>query len=148
MLQLPKDLILIQNITQQDFDFIQETIKNTDLSYYLLNPKDFFVIKDTKEQIIAFGRLYQIEKNAKEISSVRVHPDWRGHKLWLYITEKLIQHKKWNDDIYLATKPSLSSYYGTVWFKGITKDIPEKLIHTGIRAKEHDIEFVIMKYVR
>lgn len=81
MLQLPKDLILIQNITQQDFDFIQETIKNTDLSYYLLNPKDFFVIKDTKEQIIAFGRLYQIEKNAKEISSVRVHPDWRGHKL-------------------------------------------------------------------
>jgi hypothetical protein len=63
----------------------------------------------------------------------------------LKIMQELIKDKQWTDDLYLATKNELGQYYEKLWFEIITEDIPEKLIHTGIRAKSQGIEFIIMK---
>lgn len=145
---LPKWLTLIQEISDNNFDHIQEIIKSTDLSSYLLNIKDFFVIKNSEGTIVSFGRIYPIGKNCKEVSSVRVDPNYRGQKIWLYLCKELMKQKKWNDQLFLATKTSLEKYYKELWFQTILDNIPEKLVYTGIWAKEHGIEFVIMKYVK
>lgn len=145
-ISLPKWLELIQNISDKDFEYIQEIIKSTDLSSYLLDIKDFFVIKNNNWEIASFGRMLNIWENSKEICSVWVDPKRRWNKLWLYLCQELIKQKKWNCDIFLATKTALEQYYSHLGFSTIHNNIPEKLVYTGIWAEEHGIEFVIMKY--
>ncbi len=145
---LPKWLHLQTTISEEDFEYIQKIIKSTDLSSYLLDIKDFFAVKNTEGKIISFGRIYPIEKDCKELSSVRVDPSYRGKKIWLYLCKELIEKKKGNNQLLLATKTSLEKYYTELWFQIIFDNIPEKLVYTGIWAKEHGIEFVIMKYMK
>jgi len=145
---LSKWLRLQTAISKEDFEYIKNIIAQTELSSYLLEKDDFMIIKDEKQNIVSFWRLYPIEKWCKEISSLRVDPTYRGKRIWLYLCKELIEKKKGNSQLFLATKTSLEVYYKELWFQTITDWIPEKLIHTGIRAKEHGIEFVIMKYVK
>lgn len=139
-------LTLYTKVNSKDFEHIQNIIKNTELSSYLLYKNDFFIIKN-KNNIISFWRIYKIENDCKELSSLRVEPEYRWQRIWIYLCEELIKHKKLKDNLFLATKSSLAKYYEQLWFKAISDNIPEKLIHTWIRAKKNGIEFVIMKYV-
>lgn len=147
MLTLNPWLTLNTKLNAQDFKHIQNVIKKTELSSYLLHIDDFFTIKNQNNNIISFWRIYKIENDCKELSSVRVEPEYRWQKIWLYLCEKLIKHKKWKYNLFLATKSSLEKYYKPLLFKTIFDNIPNKLIHTWIRAKENGIDFVIMKYV-
>lgn len=145
---LPKWLHLQTTISEEDFEYIQNIIAQTELSSYLLEKDDFMIIKDEKQNIASFWRIYPIEKDYKELSSVRVDPSYRGKKIWLYLCKELIEKKKGNNQLLLATKTSLEKYYTELWFQIIFDNIPEKLVYTGIWAKEHGIEFVIMKYMK
>lgn len=151
MYKIPKKMVLPdwlhinKNISDTDYAYIVSIIWQTELSHYLIEKEQFYAIKDDEGNIIAFGRLYEIGPNQWELSSVRVDESQRGKKLWLILCQMLIQ-EKWSDkEIYLATKTSLETYYQKIWFHVVTENIPEKLIYTGKRAIENNIEFVIMK---
>ena len=139
-------LTLQKEIADIDYTQMIPIMEQNDLSRYLIAKEQFYAIKDEKGKILAFGRLYKIGPKQRELWSLRVDESQRGKKLWLALSQQLITDKGWNNDIYLATKRALWSYYEKIGFQTIEQDIPEKLIHTGIRAKENGIEFIIMKY--
>lgn len=147
-MNLPKWLKLIKNISKKDFEDIQKTINTTELSSYLLDQRDFFVIKNNHNEIASFGRIYTIEKDCEELSSIRVEPAYRWQKVWIYLSQKLIENKIWDFQLFLATKKELEKYYQQVWFQTINENIPEKLIYTWKWAKENWIDFIIMKYMK
>lgn len=144
-ISLPEWLQITKDISDTDYAEMIAIMEQNDSSRYLIEKEQFLVIKDKQEHIVAFGRLYEIGPDQWELSSVRVDESQRGKKLWLALSQKLIQEKWADKEIYLATKKSLEHYYQKIWFHIITEDIPEKLIYTGKRAEEQGIEFIIMK---
>ena len=54
---LTPNLLIIPDINDSDFDFIQKVIASTYLSYYEIQKTQFIVLKDN-EEIIAFGRIF------------------------------------------------------------------------------------------
>lgn len=144
---LPPWYILQKDISDTDYVQMISIMEKNDSSRYLIEKKQFDLIKDTDGKIVSFGRLYEIGPNQWELASLRVDESHRGNKLWLYLSQTLIQ-ERWKDkEIYLATKKSLAPYYQKIWFQIVTENIPEKLIYTGKWAQEQGIEFVIMQYV-
>lgn len=143
---MKKSLILCKKITKRDSSYIRRTILDTDLSYYKMKQKDFYAYKDSDWSIVAFGRIYEIWNGELELSSIWVDPDYRWKKLWLSLSQELIKDKKLDNNLYLATKSGLGPYYQQLWFEIIKKDIPKKLQYTLIRAKENNIDAIIMKY--
>lgn len=144
---LRSGLYIDTHISDEDFGAMQIIMKTADLSRYEIKKEDFLIVKNANNEIVSFGRIYPIGQWQKELSSLWVSPQERWSKLGLYLSKKLIDEKKWDDDLYLATKVSLGDYYKQLWFHIIEIDIPEKLIHTGIWAKSQWIEFIIMKYI-
>ncbi len=133
-----------KTLTKEDFEKVQEIIKNTDASSYMLNKNDFYIIKD-KNTIIGFGRIYKIEEWDKELSSLRIDEKYRWKKLGVMLSQQLIQDKWINWNLYLGTKKELERYYNKLWFKQAKTNIPEKLFYTLKRAEEQWLKFIIMK---
>lgn len=144
-LSLPEWLQMIKKISDAEYKQMIHIMENNDLSRYNVTKDDFYAIKNEKNEIVAFGRIFEIGPKQWEVWSLRVNETQRGKKLWLVVFQELIIDKKWDNEIFLATKSELGSYYKKLWFEIITKNIPEKLVHTGIWAKEHGIDFIIMK---
>lgn len=142
---LPTWLILQKEITDTDYVQMISIMEQNDLSRYLIDKGQFYLVKD-EEKIVAFGRLFEIGTNKYELWSLRVDKHYRWHKLWLAISELLIHDKQWDNQIYLATRRTLGQYYEKLWFHIITTNIPEKLIYTRKRAQEHGIDVIIMQY--
>lgn len=138
-------LSLEKNISDTDYAQMISIMEHNDLSRYLIEKGQCYLIKDG-DKIAAFGRLFEIGENQGELWSLRVDEQYRWHKLWLAIAESLIHDKQWDKQIYLATRRTLWPYYEKLWFQIITKNIPGKLIHTGKWAQEHGIDFIIMQY--
>ena len=57
---LSPGLMLIKEVSNIDMHEIEPIMKREDLSRYNLDPKDFFIIKDRDEDIVAFGRIHTI----------------------------------------------------------------------------------------
>ena len=145
---LPPGFTLIKNVSNVEMKQIEPIMKIEDLSTWDLNPKDFFIIKNRKEEIVSFGRIHNLEEYKKELSSLRVNPELRWHKLWLYLSEQLISEKKWTDELYLATKTSLWDYYNKIWFEIICiEEAPQRFLKTAEWAKSNNIDFIVMKYM-
>ncbi len=137
---------LVDVISPEIMIKIADIIQNTDLSSYLIDPIDFLAIQNKQGDLVSFGRIYAIWENQKELSSLWVNPSYRGKKIGQEMTKQLIQQKKWNAELYLAAKHNLIWYYEALWFTLITDNIPEKLVHTKLRAQSQWIEFIVMKY--
>ena len=136
----------INNITDDDFKYIQEIISKTWLSNYLIKKEDFICYKDWKK-IISFWRIYNIWWNNFEISSLWVDETYRWKKLWIKIIDDLVKLRfNTENNLFLACKRDLQLYYKKAFFYIIENNIPEKLIHTLIRAKENNIDSIVMKY--
>ena len=144
-LKLPKWLEITKDISDMEFEHMISIMEANDLSRYIISKEQFYVIKNDKNEIIAFGRIFDIWDKQSEIWSLRVDEKYRWDKLWLLIMQELIKEKKWENSLYLATKRELGKYYEKLGFEIITDDIPEKLVHTGIRATWEGIDFIIMK---
>jgi len=142
---LPTWLSMTNTISEAEYDHMIHTMEANDLSRYNITKEDFTVIKNEKNEIVSFGRSFEIWPKQREVWSLRVDETYRGQKLWLLIFQELIKNNAWENDLYLATKKELGQYYEKIWFEIITKNIPEKLVHTGIWAKENGIDFIIMK---
>lgn len=136
----------INNITDDDFKYIQEIISKNWLSNYLIKKEDFICYKDWKK-IISFWRIYNIWWNNFEISSLWVDETYRWKKLWIKIIDDLVKLRfNTENNLFLACKRDLQLYYKKAFFYIIENNIPEKLIHTLIRAKENNIDSIVMKY--
>ena len=132
--------------TDMHFDFIKDIISKTELSSYLIEKDQFFIIENDRADIVSFWRIFDIGDDACELSSLRVDPEYRWYKLGIYLSEVLMKGKYSWKSLYLATKQSLIPYYNTLWFRVITDWIPLKLIHTQKRATSQWTEFFVMKY--
>lgn len=136
----------IKRITKNDYEYIQKIINKTWLSNYLIEEEDFICYKDW-EKIISFWRIYNIGWNDFEISSIWVDENYRWKKLWVTIIQDLIQVRfDINNNLFLACKKILEIYYKKAHFQIIETKIPEKLLHTLIRAQENNLDAIIMKY--
>lgn len=144
-LTLPRWLEMTKDISDMEFEHIISIMEANDLSCYIISKEQFYVIKNDKNEIVAFGRIFDIWDKQSELWSLRVEEKYRWDKFWLILTQELIKEKKWENNLYLATKRELGKYYEKLGFEIITDDIPEKLVHTGIRAKWEGIDFIIMK---
>lgn len=142
---LPTWVYMTKNITEEEYTTMIRIMEENDLSRYNITKEEFIVIRNQQHDIISFGRIFEIWPKQREVWSLWVDQDYRGQKFWLAIVQKLVSTKIWDNDIFLATKNELGQYYEKVWFTVITKNIPEKLIHTGIWAKSQGIDFIIMK---
>lgn len=142
---LPTWLSITNTISDAEYDHMIHTMEENDLSRYNIVKEDFTVIKNEKNEIISFGRLFEIWPKQWELGSLRVDEKYRGKKLWLLLSQELIADRRWDNTLYLATKNELGQYYEKLWFQIITKNIPEKLVHTGIWAKSQGIDYIIMK---
>lgn len=142
---LPSWLVMTDNLSDTEYEHMIHTMEENDLSRYNITQDDFIAIKNDKNEIVAFGRIFEIWPKKWELWSLWVDEAYRGQKVWLSIFQELIKNKKWDNDLYLATKRDLGPYYEKLWFEIITKNIPEKLVHTGIWAQSQGIDFIIMK---
>lgn len=144
-LSLPTWLHMTDKISQEEYEHMIKIMEQEDLSRYNITQNDFSIIKNDANEIIAFGRTFTIGDHESELWSLRVDERYRGKKLWLLLSQKLIKERNQDNQLYLATKKELGPYYQYLWFKIITQDIPEKLIHTWLRAQSQGIDFIIMK---
>lgn len=142
---LTEEYSLVDVISPEIMVKISDIIQSTDLSSYLIDPIDFLAIQNKQGELVSFGRIYAIWENQKELSSLWVNPSYRGKKIGQEMTKQLIQQKKWNAELYLAAKHNLIWYYEALWFTLITDNIPEKLVHTKLRAQSQWIDFIVMK---
>lgn len=145
MTSLLEKFHLITNITANDFDSIQNIIHNTHLSYYEIAQDQFILLKNQKGEIIAFGRIFSIWENEKELGTLRVNPQERGNKIGIFIIETLIKEKKGEASLYLACEKELENYYKKAGFKQ-TNQIPQKLLGTKEWAEENWYSFIVMQY--
>ncbi len=143
---LPQWLHMDKKISLLEYKKMKLFMKKHDIWRYKIKQNDFYRIRDGKK-IVAFWRLFKIGFQQLELWSLRVDESHRGQKIWLILAQELIADKRWNNDIFLATRKPLGAYYKKIWFNIITKDIPEKLISTIQRAIENGIDFIIMKLV-
>lgn len=135
----------IVNITESDYEYIQNIIKKTWLSSYLIKKQDFVCYKDW-EKIISFWRIYNIWWNDYELSSLWVDEKYRWKKFWIKIINELIKIKfDKNNNLFLACKRELEEYYKKAYFQIIENNIPEKLLYTLDWAKENNLDAIIMK---
>lgn len=135
----------IFNITDSDLEEIIPIIKENNLSEYKLDTKDFILYKENNE-VVSFWRIYHIENNDYELSTLWVREAYRWKKLWIKIIIDLIQMKfDESNNLFLACKRELEDYYKKVYFQIIENNIPEKLLHTLVWAKENNLDAIIMK---
>ena len=144
ILPLPSHFLLITDISDSDFEFIQKIIATTDLSYYEIQKSQFIILKE-KEEIIAFGRIFPIGEDEEELGTLRVKENMRGQKLWITLINELIKTKRDRSHLYLACQKELQSYYEYAGFQK-SDTIPEKLRFTQQWAKENGYSFIVMKY--
>lgn len=142
---LTPNLLIIPDINDSDFDFIQKVIASTYLSYYEIQKTQFIVLKDN-EEIIAFGRIFPIGENEEELGTLWVKESMRGQKLGITLMKELIKKKRNKPHLYLACQKELQTYYEYAGFQKINT-IPEKLHFTQQWAKENGYSFVVMKYL-
>ena len=143
-LSLPQWLHIDKKISLLEYKKMKLFMEKHDVGRYKIKQKDFYRIREGKK-IIAFWRLFKIGFQELELWSLWVDESHRGEKLGLLLSQELIADRKFKGNIYLATRKSLGQYYQKLWFNIITKNIPEKLVHTGIWAKKHGIDFIIMQ---
>jgi hypothetical protein len=141
---LPTWLTTDKKISSAEYQKMKRFMVKHDIWRYHAKQKDFYRVRDG-EKIIAFWRLFEIGPKQQELWSIWVDKAYRGKRIWLFVSQELINDRKTGNDIFLATRRSLEKYYKKIWFKIITKSIPEKLIHTGKRAASQWIDFIIMK---
>ena len=136
----------IFNISDNDFNIIQQIIKKELLSFYEIKKDDFICYKDN-DKIIAFWRIFNIWENNYELSSVWVDSIYRWKKLWINLINDLLDNKfnKINN-LYLSCKIEMKPYYEKVGFKIIDENIPAKFKETLRWARENNIEPIVMKY--
>lgn len=148
MEELPDDLHLLRESSDEDYDFVQKIIHSTDLSYYEIQKDQFYLVKNTEWEIISFCRMFRIWPNQFELGSLRVNPAYRWKKLGYGIMHSLLTEKNLKAEVFGACKKELSGYYKKVWFHEIdTWDgVPEKLIWTKEWAEEQWYNFCLMKY--
>ena len=48
MEELPDDLHLLRELSDEDYDFVQKIIHSTDLSYYEIQKDQFYLVKNTE----------------------------------------------------------------------------------------------------
>ncbi len=136
----------IINITDNEYRIIENIIYSEGLSYYKINIDDFICYKEDNK-IIAFWRIINIWEENYELSSVWVDINYRWKKLWIDIINDLIKNKFDSDNnLFLACKRELSSYYKIVWFEIIKEKIPEKFEETMEWWEVNGFEVVVMKY--
>jgi len=144
-LVLPIWLIMDKKISLLEYKQMKVFMEKHDVWRYKIKQKDFYRIRDGKK-IIAFWRIFKIGFKELELWSVWVDEKYRGKKLWLILAQELIADKKWDSEVFLATRRELEKYYQSIWFAIVTQDIPEKLVHTRIRAESQGIDFIMMKW--
>jgi predicted GNAT family N-acyltransferase len=135
---LTPNLLIIPDINDSDFDFIQKVIASTYLSYYEIQKTQFIVL--------AFGRIFPIGENEEELGTLWVKESMRGQKLGITLMKELIKKKRNKPHLYLAYQKELQTYYEYAGFQKINT-IPEKLHFTQQWAKENGYSFVVMKYL-
>jgi len=143
-LSLPSSLHMEKKISLLEYKQMKLFMETHDIWRYKIKQNDFYRIRDGKK-IVAFWRIFKIGFQELELWSIWVDESHRGQKLWLILSQELITDKKWRCDIFLATRRPLEKYYKQLWFKIITKNIPEKLVYTIKWAIENGIDFIIMK---
>lgn len=143
-IMLPLWLHIDKKISLLEYKKMKLFMVKHDIWRYKIKQKDFYRIRDGKK-IIAFWRLFKIGFQELELWSIWVDESYRGQKIWLFLSQELITDRKWNNEIFLATRKALGQYYEKIWFTIIEKDIPEKLIYTIKRAVSQSIDFIIMK---
>lgn len=141
-------MIFDNNINQKEFEQIDKIIRENNLSWYLLDRKDIVAIKNQVNEILAFWRIYEIEKDVFELWSVYVTPSARWEKLWQEVIKYLIAHHNKDKDLFLACKSHMIDYYRNCWFEVFQdeENLPEKLIYTKKWMKENNYEGYFMKY--
>jgi citrate lyase synthetase len=145
-LNLPSWLHIEKKISLLEYKKMKLFMEKHDIWRYKIKQNDFYRIRDGKK-IVAFWRLFKIGFQELELWSIRVDESHRGKKLWLILSQELIHDKRWKNDIFLITRRPLEKYYKQLWFKIISKKIPEKLVYTTKWAIENGIDFIIMKLV-
>lgn len=136
----------IYNISNKDFKNIEDSIYKNWLSYYNLDKNDFICYKEW-ELIIAYIRIFNIWENNYELSCLYVLEKFRGNYLWKEIIKDVIDEKfNLKNNLFLACKREMKQYYEKSWFAEIDKNIPEKLEHTLIWAKENNMDAIIMEF--
>jgi len=136
----------IINISEKDYEQVNNVIDNTSLSWYELNINDFIVYKDDKK-IIAFWRIFNIWNNDYELSSLWVNEGYRWWKIWIELIKDLVQNKfDKENNLFLACKKELENYYKKVSFEIVENNIPEKLEWTIRWWEENNFFPIIMKY--
>ncbi|MCX6823514.1 MAG: GNAT family N-acetyltransferase [candidate division SR1 bacterium] len=146
-LSLPQGLHIDKKISLLEYKKMKLFMEKHDVGRYKIKQKDFYRIREGKK-IIAFGRLFKIGFQERELGSLWVDESHRGQKLGLILAQELIADKRGNNDIFLATRKPLEHYYKQLGFEIIIKDIPQKLIYTIKRAIENGIDFIIMKLAK
>ena len=143
-ISLPTWLTIDKKISLKEYQKMKRFMIKQDIWRYHAKQKDFYRVRDG-EKIIAFWRLFEIGPKQVELWSIWVDEAYRGKKIWLILSQELIDDRKVGNDVFLATRRALEKYYKKIWFEIITKDIPVKLIHTWKWAVSHWIDFIIMK---
>ena len=141
---LPSELHIDKKISLKEYQEMKLFMQKHDIWRYKIRQKDFYRVRND-QKIVAFWRLFEIGKKQLELWSLRVDEAYRGKKIGLILSQSLIQDRKWEDDVFLATRKPLANYYKKLWFKPITKNIPIKLEYTIKRAISEWIDFVIMQ---
>lgn len=143
-ISLPAGLQIDKKISLKEYQQMKLFMKTQDIWRYKIKQKDFYRIRDQKK-IIAFWRLFEIGEKQLEVGSLRVDEHYRGRKIWLFICQELINDRKADNEVFLATKKILRLYYQKIWFKIIKENIPTKLKYTIQRAIKEGIDFIVMK---
>lgn len=132
-------------LTAEEYEQIRHAIQKNWLSDYGLQQEDCIAYFH-KDQLLGYVRIFEIEHHKSELSSLFVAPQYRNQGYARQLIQDAIHSKlKAGYELYLACKEELYEFYKKLGFVKITSSIPEKLLGTLQRAKEHHKTMLIMK---
>jgi excinuclease ABC subunit C len=139
--QWTKQGITFGKAKKADQEFIEETMKENEEFFHLddINYKDFMVAR-YEENIVGFGRLYELTKKVIELKSMWVHESWQGKKLGQFLAQKMLNKTK--EKVYVTIHPKWESYYTQLGFRWV--DTPPEIITKEMsEAKDRGGNFLV-----